>query len=192
MCPSRERQDKTTHSGRFSLRDFLIITLLATLGLATKSLLNPLSRTLLGVLSIPGGVFFGGLYMMWLALARGIVAKTGSATLTAFVQGIVVLVLGLSPVQGLLSTLIYIFPGVLVDLVFLIPGQAKLNCLFRFTCACLLANVSGIVSVALVWGIVHRPLIVLMAIGALSGGLGGLMAYVISGKIPAIAPRASS
>jgi len=184
MCHQRQSGDRTTPRDRYTLRDFLIITLLAALGLATKSLLNPLSRTLLGAFSIPGGVFFGGLYMMWLALARGFVNKAGSATLTAFVQGGVVLVLGLSPVQGLLSTLIFLLPGVLVDLVFLIPGQARLYRLFRFTLSCLVANVSGIILVALVWGIVGRPLILLVAIGALSGGLGGLVAYLISEKIP--------
>jgi energy-coupling factor transport system substrate-specific component len=191
MCPPNQSADKTTHPGHFSLRDFLIITLLAALGLATKSFLNPLSRTLLGALSIPGGVFFGGLYMMWLALARGIVKKPGSAILTAFVQGVVALVLGLSPVQGLLSALIYLPPGVLVDLAFLIPGQAKFNRLLRFTLACLAANVSGIALVALALGIVHGPLILLVIVGALSGALGGLLAFVISEKIPSRSPQPS-
>jgi len=184
MSRYREPSDKISQRGRYTLRDFLIITLLAALGLASKPLLNPLSRLLLGTLSVPGGVFFGGVDMMWLALARGIVGKTGSAAVTAFIQGGVALVLGLSPIHGLLSTLIFLLPGVSVDLVFLIPGQAKLNRLCRFTLACMAANVTGIVLVALVGGIVHRPLILLAVIGALSGGLGGLVAYLISEKIP--------
>jgi ABC-type thiamin/hydroxymethylpyrimidine transport system permease subunit len=162
----------------------LLITMLAALGLATKHLLHPLSRTLLGAFSIPGGVFFGGLYMMWLALARGMVGKVGSATLAAFVQACVTLVLGLSPIHGLLSIFIFLLPGMFIDLAFLIPGQGKQKRMARFTLACLGANVIGIVSVALVWGIGQRPLILLAAIGAFSGGLGGLVAYLISEKMP--------
>jgi hypothetical protein len=168
----------------YTLRDFLIISLLAALGLATKPLLNPLSRFLLGTLSIPGGVFFGGLYMMWLALARGIVGKAGSATFTAFIQGGMAFVLGLSPIHGILSLLIFLLPGVSVDLVFLIPAGAKRNRLCRFALACMVANVIGIIMVALVAGIVRRPLILLVIIGALSGGLGGLVGYMISERIP--------
>ena len=129
---------------------------------------------------------------MWLALARGIVGKTGSATLTAFIQGIVALILGLTPIHGLLSGFIFLLPGMSVDLIFLIPGQAKFNRLFRFSLACLSANVIGIVLVALVRGIVQRPLILLAAIGAFSGGLGGLVAFLISEKIPFGLGRSSS
>jgi len=129
---------------------------------------------------------------MWLALARGIVGKTGSATLTAFIQGVVALILGLTPIHGLLSGLIFLLPGMSVDLIFLIPGQAKFNRLCRFSLACLSANVIGIVLVALVRGIVQRPLILLAAIGALSGGLGGLVAFLISEKIPFGLGRSSS
>lgn len=192
MPHPRETIKETPERGRYGLRDFLIISLLAILGLATKPLLNPLSRFLLGTLLIPGGVFFGGLYMMWLALARGIVRKPGSATLTAFIQGSVALVLGLSPIPGLLSALVFLLPGVSVDLIFLIPGQAKLNHLLRFTLACLAANVIGIISVALIGGILHRPLILLAIIGALSGGLGGLLAFLIFEKIPPSSIRLST
>ncbi|KPL18046.1 MAG: hypothetical protein AMJ92_09850 [candidate division Zixibacteria bacterium SM23_81] len=168
----------------YTLRDFLIISLLAALGLATKPLLNPLSRFLLGTLSIPGGVFFGGLYMIWLALARGIVGKAGSATFTAFIQGGTALILGLVPIHGILSMLIFLLPGVSVDLVFMIPAGAKRTRLCRFVLACTVANVIGITMVALVGGIVQRPLILLIIIGALSGGLGGLVGYMISERIP--------
>jgi energy-coupling factor transport system substrate-specific component len=171
------------------LKNLLIITLLASLGLATKSLLNPLARFLLSTLAMPGGVLFGGLYMMWLALARGLVGKSGSATLTAFVQGGVALVLGLTPVHGLLSAVIFLAPGIFVDVVFFIPVRRKRNRLMQFTLACLGANLIGIVLVALVWGIVRRPLILLASIGALSGGLGGLLAYLISEKIHFLSPQ---
>ncbi len=180
---------RVTSAGRYTLRDLLIITLLAALGLATKSLLNPVSRFLLSALAMPGGVLFGGLYMMWLALARGLVGKVGSATLTAFVQGGVALVLGLTPVYGLLSAVIFLMPGIFVDLIFFIPARTDAGRLMRFTVACLGANLIGILLVALVWGIVRRPLILLAAIGALSGSLGGLMAYLISEKIPFLAQQ---
>ena len=159
--------------------------------MVTKHLLQPLSRSLLSAFFIPGGVFFGGLYMMWLALARGMVAKPGSATLAAFVQAGVNLLLGLSPILGVLSLFVYLLPGIFIDLVFLLPGQAALSRLARFTLACLGANVIGIVSVALVWGIGQRPLILLAAVGALSGAAGGLMAFFICEKMPSRALHTS-
>ena len=184
MSPDRKSALETSSPGYFSLRDLVVIALLAALGLVVKPLLNPLSRFMLSTFLIPGGVLFGGLYMMWLVLARGLVEKTGSATLAAFIQGMVASALGWSPFGGLIAILIYLLPGVAIDLIFLIPGRGNIGRLARYILSCMAANVTGILLVALLRGIVHGPLLLLMIVGMASGCLGGLAAYGVAGKIP--------
>jgi hypothetical protein len=179
---------ETRSQGHFSLKNLVVIALLAALGLVVKPLLNPLSRFMLSTFLIPGGVLFGGLYMMWLVLARGMVGKTGSATLAAFIQGVLASALGLSPLGGLVSILIYLLPGMAIDLIFLIPGRGKICRLSRYILSCMVANLTGIILVALLRGIVHGPLLLLMTVGAASGCVGGLAAYAVAGKIPLKAP----
>jgi hypothetical protein len=152
--------------------------------MATKPLLNPLSRFLLNTFLIPGGVFFGGLYMMWLTLSRGIVDRPASATLTAFIQSMIALILGLSPAHGFFSTAVFLLPGITIDLVFQLPGTGRFARGFRFLSSCALANTVGITMVALVRGFAHVPLMILLVIGLLSGCLGGAIALVVVDKMP--------
>jgi len=160
------------------------MALLAALGLASKSLLYPLARFLLSTFLIPGGVFFGGLYMIWLVLARDLVNKAGSATITAFIQGMVAFALGLSSAPGFLSILMYIFPGIAVDLIFIFSGGGTAASLLRFTLSGAIANLVGVTTVAVAQGFPNQPLTLLMALGGLSGSLGGLAAFFVSQKIP--------
>jgi hypothetical protein len=160
---------------------------LAALGLASKSFLYPLARFLLSTFLIPGGVLFGGLYMIWLLLARSLVNRIGSATLTAFIQGTAAFALGLSSAPGLFCIFIYLLPGIVVDSVFiLLSVGGTIASLLRFTLSGALANLVGIATVAMTQGFAGRPLALLMAVGSLSGALGGLAAFFVSRKIPPI------
>ncbi len=178
---SIQRQDQQYY---FSLRDLLIITLLAALGIAMKPLLQPFSRLLLNAFSVPGGVLFGGFYMMWLALARGLVNKPGSGILAAFIQGITALAVGLSPAHGVLSLATFLLPGAAVELAFCLPGQGMFSRAGRFLLSCILANLTGIAIVVLVRGFGRQPVLILMIIGGFSGGLGGLVSFAVAEKIP--------
>jgi hypothetical protein len=173
-----------TAAGTFSLRELLTIALLASLGMAAKPLLQPVSRLLLNTFFIPGGVVFGGLYMMWLVLARGLVDRPGSGILAAFIQGLIALALGLSPAHGLLSMAAYLLPGAAVELTWLVPGRGEAVRATRCMLSCALANLTAVATVALIRGFEGRPVLVLMIIGALSGGLGGLVAFSVIRKIP--------
>lgn len=179
-----EYQQQKGRSHGLSLRDLLIITLMAALGMAIKPLLQPFSRLLLNAFFIPGGVIFGGFYMMWLALARGLVNRPGSGILAAFIQGIIALALGLSPSSGVLALATFLLPGAAVEAAFAIPGRRLLSRASRFLCACVLANLAGIGIVILIRGFRRQPAAILMIIGALSGILGGLVAFAVSEKIP--------
>ena len=184
MTAAAESEIRPDRHYYFTLRDLLIITLMAALGMAIKPLLQPFSRLLLNAFLIPGGVIFGGFYMMWLALARGLVKKPGSGLLAAFIQGVTALALGLSPSSGILSLATYLLPGAAVELSFGLPGKGAASRAARFLLSCVLANLTGIGIVILIRGFGRQPTVILMIAGGLSGGLGGLLAYAVSEKIP--------
>ena len=178
---SEQWQDRAYY---FSLRDLLIIAMMAALGMAIKPLLQPFSRVMLNTVFVPGGVVFGGFYMLWLVLARGLVDKPGSGILAAFIQGVTALALGLSPTSGILSLATFLLPGAAVELAFSIPGRGLLPRAGRFLLSCILANLTGVGIVILIRGFGHGPAVIMMIAGAISGGLGGLLAFAVSEKIP--------
>ncbi len=48
---------------KFRLYDLVVIALMASLGIATKPIVVPLTHMITGPLFIPGGAVAGGLYM---------------------------------------------------------------------------------------------------------------------------------
>ncbi len=87
---------------QFSVFEMIVISLMATLGIATKPVIVPLVHMITGPLYIPGGAVAGGLYMMWIILGVGLIGKIGVATLTALVQQSWSLVWGFMEAMGLL------------------------------------------------------------------------------------------
>lgn len=168
---------------RFSLYDLVIIALLAALGIASKPIIVPLSHIITGPLFIPGGVAAGGFYMMWLILGMGITGKRGTATLIGLVQSMVVLGSGVFGYHGALSIISYTIPGIAIDLGLLLIRH-RVCCLFCAFIAGILANVSGSFLVNLIYfRLPLVPLLLSLSVAALSGGLGGLLAYQILRKI---------
>ncbi|MCK4260375.1 MAG: ECF transporter S component [Halanaerobiales bacterium] len=162
---------------RYSMFDLVIIALMACLGIAIKPLVVPLAHIITGPLYIPGGVIAGGFYMMWMVLGAGLIGKRGTATLIALVQAIVILSLGIFGTHGLLSLFTYILPGIAVDIVILFTGRKGCGsgCCFLAGVA---ANISGTFLVNLVFfRLPLLPLILSLSSAALSGGLGGIIAY---------------
>lgn len=164
---------------RFSTPDLVLIALVAGLGIATKPVIAPLTHMITGPLFIPGGALAGGLYMMWLILAGSLVGKRGSATLAALIQGIIVIVSGAYGSHGVASILTYTLPGLSVDLLWLLlrgRGQKSYECFF----AGIAANISGtFLSNLLFFRLPLAPLLFMFSVAALSGGIGGLMAWQI-------------
>ena len=163
----------------FSVFELLIIAMVAALGIAVKPVVSPLVRLVTGPLMIPGGVLAGGVYMMFLVLARGLVRRRFAGTLTAAVQAIIVLITGVGS-HGPATLATYIMPGVAVDLVMLIFCRRKPVSVPACFCAGIAANVTGafLVSAAL-FDIPLAPLLLALAVAALSGGLGGLLAHAL-------------
>ena len=164
----------------FKLTDYILIAMMAGLGIAIKPIIVPLAQIITGPLFIPGGVVAGGFYMMFLVLGTAATNKYGAATLVALVQAAIVTVTGILGTHGAVSLLTYTLPGIAVDLFFLIirhKGCCALCCFI----AGVIANVVGSYAVNLaIFNLSFVPLMLSLCAAALSGGLGGLIANAIA------------
>lgn len=164
---------------RFSLFDLIIIAMMAAIGIAIKPVIVPLAHILTGPLFIPGGVVAGGFYMMWLVLGTGLTGKRGTATLIGLVQALAVMGTGFFGSHGAMSLLTYTVPGIMADLGLLVTGH-RVCCFPCAFMAGMLANIGGSAMVNLVYfRLPLIPLLLSLSVAALSGGLGGIIAFQI-------------
>lgn len=164
---------------KFSVYDLVIIAMMAALGIAIKPVIVPLAHILTGMIFVPGGAAAGGLYMMWLVLAFGLTGKRGAATLTAFIQALLIMSTGITGSHGVLSLVTYTFPGVMADLGLLLIRH-RACCLPCAFLAGLLANVTGTFLTNFVYfRLPLIPLVLSVSTAALSGGIGGILAFEI-------------
>ncbi len=168
---------------RFTVFELMVISLTAALGLASKPIILPLAQMITGPLFIPGGSVAGGFYMMWIVLGASLVQKRGTATAIGLLQGVIVMITGSFGTHGVVSVLTYGLPGLAVDVAFAVTRK-QLKDPFDFFIAGAIANIGGtylsnLVFFRLPW----LPLIISLSTGALSGGLGGLVAYLIYKRV---------
>ena len=164
---------------RFSVKDLILIATMAALGIAVKSVVNPLIHLASAPLFIPGGALSGGLYMMWLVLSVGLTGKRGSATLAALVQAILVILTGIGGSHGILSLVSYTLPGIAID-VWLLISRHCVCCLPCAFVSCILANLCGTIAVNFVFfSLPLIPLLLSLAAAAFSGGVGGVLSWQI-------------
>ena len=72
---------------KFTAFELLIITMMAALGIAVKSVVVPLAQMITGPLYIPGGVVAGGFYMLWIVLGYGLVNKAVHSNTNQYYSG---------------------------------------------------------------------------------------------------------
>ncbi len=163
----------------FSMFNLVVIAMMAALGIAVKPVVVPLAHIITGPLYIPGGVIAGGFYMMWIVMGAGLVGRRETATLISVVQAIMIVSLGIFGTHGIMSFFTYIIPGLAIDAVLIIMRHRGccMPCCFISGIA---ANVSGTFLVNLVFfRLPLVPLILCLSSAALSGGLGGIIAYSV-------------
>lgn len=173
----------------FTTLDLVIITMSAALGIAIKPIVAPLAQIITGPLFIPGGVVAGGFYMLWLVLGYGLTGnKPGTALLIGLIQGFIVILQPFAN-HGAFSLLSYSAPGIAVELVYLLlrgpvsPARAFVGGIA--------ANLTGsflVVTVVMkvaVWRLPLAPFALTVLAAALAGGLGGVLAYGLLGKLRA-------
>ncbi len=165
-------------AGKKATINLVLMTLFASLGLATKNIIYPLVASLAGALYVPAGALAGGFYMMWPIMAYGLVRKVGAATITSLIQAFISLILPFGNF-GLLSFVIYLAPGLSIDGFFLI-SRHKACCLGCCEGAAAIANVIGSVLVgALVLFLPELALLFIALIAAMSGFVGGFLANLL-------------
>lgn len=151
--------------------------MMASLGIAVKPVVVPLANVITGPLYIPGGVAAGGLYMLWIVLGRGLVNRSGAGTMIGLVQALLVITLGFFGTHGAMSIVTYAAPGLMVDLLYLALRSGVSSPLNAFLGG-MVANMTGVLMVSLVfYRLPLIPLLLSLATSALSGGLGGLVAF---------------
>ncbi len=162
--------------------DLVLVTLFASLGLATKNIVHPLVAVLTEPLYIPAGAVAGGVYMMWPVLSFGLVRKVGAASVTSLTQAFISLILPFGNF-GLLSFIIYLAPGLAIDAFFLV-SRHKACCAPCCMIACAAANAVGTVLVGeLVLFLPSSVLAFLAVVAAISGCVGGLIANMLLVRI---------
>ncbi|HOG26311.1 MAG TPA: ECF transporter S component [Candidatus Cloacimonas sp.] len=125
----------------FTVKDLIVITSIAALGIAVKPIINPITKIISTPLGIPGGSLTGGLYMLWLVLTIVIVDKPLTGTLYGFLQSILVLLIGMAGRMGAFSLVAYTLPGIIADLIYWL--YPKKNKLLTHLLLCAFANLTG-------------------------------------------------
>lgn len=150
---------------------------MAALGIVLKPIIVPLAHLVSGPLMIPGGALAGGLYMLWLVVGFGLVGKYGTATLIGFTQALVVMFTGVIGSHGIMTLASYTAPGIVMDLGLLILGH-RVCCRSCAFVAGLLANTTGTFVVNFIFFRLPGVFLLLtLTVAALSGGVGGLLAW---------------
>lgn len=155
----------------------------AGLGIAVKLVITPLAHIITGPLFIPGGAVAGGFYMLFIVLSAGLVRKHFAASLTCVVQAVLVIITGVMGSHGILSLVTYTAPGLAVDLIYLPVRKRGLNAVICFVMG-MAANITGTYATNLVFfRAPFVPLMLALLLAALMGGLGGLIAWVITKQL---------
>ncbi|MDR2167811.1 MAG: ECF transporter S component [Clostridiales bacterium] len=167
----------------FSIFDLMIIAVLAALGVAIGGFIGYFVRLITGPLMLPGGAVAGGIYMLFLVLCVSLTGKKSAAFLCGLVQAIIVMISGIVGNHGAMTIITYTMPGVAIFLLFVLmrhKGCCKLCCFF----GCMAANLTGTFLVG--WGVMALPavpMLLALAIAALSGGLGGLLTWSLAKQL---------
>lgn len=167
----------------FTLFDLVIISMMSALGIAVKVVLVPLVHIITGPFFIPGGSISGGIYMLFIVLGAMIVKKPGSAFLVCLIQAILVTITGTMGSHGIMSLVTYLIPGIGVEILYFLIGKYKYTKGGCFS-AGVVANVLGSFGVNFVFfRLPLIPLLLTLSLSALSGGLGGVLAYTVAKQV---------
>ena len=171
---------------RFTLKELIVMAMLAVMGMVLKPFLSPLFNVLTDFIRIPGGSAVAGISELFLVAAAALIGKKGTALLTGLLQGLISLTTGISAAAGILVLVTYSLPGLAVDLVMLwsvfdrIPKKSRM----------MLAGGAGVLTGAAATNILYFrlpviPFILFYAVGILSGAAGGWLACMILQRLPA-------
>lgn len=162
---------------KFTMFELVLMAVLAALGIAMKTVVKPMAQIVCGPFMIPSGTLAGGLYMMWMIIGFGLIKKPGTALIISIIQALLVIFTGSVTSHGIMSLVTYIGPGLAIELLYLIIRH-KGCCSGCCALGGLVANMVGVLAVNMIFFKVPGVyLILVLAVGALSGMIGGLLAW---------------
>ena len=170
-----------------SLRsDLMIMVVFCFAGVLCKKLINPVANAITGALHIPGGISTA-VALMFLVIAASLTKRKWSASAMGMMQAAMALAMGSMGSMGLLRPLAYLIPGIVIDLVMLIP-EGKSGGLFTSRAKAFFANILSSVSAALfadfvVFHLPTKPLMAYLCVAALSGAVCGFVAGAVVAPI---------
>ena len=155
-------------------------------GVLCKKLINPVANAITGALHIPGGISTA-VALMFLVIAASLTKRKWSASAMGMMQAAMALAMGSMGSMGLLRPLAYLIPGIVIDLVMLIP-EGKSGGLFTSRAKAFFANILSSVSAALfadlvVFHLPTKPLMAYLCVAALSGAVCGFVAGAVVAPI---------
>ncbi len=161
---------------RFSTLDLVVIALLSACGVATKPFVRLLAQIFTGSL-VPIGTIAGVFYMLWIVLACSMVKKRGTAILVGIVQAVLVVVFDMLGNRGLANLLVYVVPGITLELAMLLfPYYVSSS--FSGFIAGGVANATGSAIMGLIFmRLAFIPLMVSLITSGITGGIGGIVAF---------------
>jgi ABC-type thiamin/hydroxymethylpyrimidine transport system permease subunit len=164
----------------FTLRELILIALLASLSIATKPFVSWLSNSITASANLPGGLIGGVFYMMWLSLVYRVVEKRFSVLFFCILQALLaVTVTGVFPLRAVT----YIPPGIMAELVFYFMQKSNYQTLVNMIAGAL-ANASGAITTYFLFiGRETSPLPILIIISLISGGVSGILTTIIYGRL---------
>jgi len=163
--------------------DIFIMLVLCFAGVFCKKLINPFANTVTDSLHVPGGISTA-IALMFLVIASGITGRKWCGSAMGLAQAVMALALGSMGSMGLLMPLAYLIPGVVIDLVMLVPENRIISLMGKS----FIANIASSVSAALFADIVvfHlpvKPLVVYLCLATVSGAICGFIAGAVSTSI---------
>jgi len=165
----------------FRLYDLILIAMITALSIAMKTVAGTLVRMITGPMGIPGGALAGGFYMMWLPLSIALTHKRGSALMVAVLQTLIMVTTGAPGSHGVWTLMTYILPALPVELLFFF--RKKGYSILHFLVGTALANIAGTyLTNLLFFRMSFYPLMFTLLAAALSGALGGVIAYFAYAK----------
>jgi ABC-type thiamin/hydroxymethylpyrimidine transport system permease subunit len=118
-----EIMNSSAPSYYFTTRDLVTIAVLSALGGALSTFVGYLGLLLNTAIGAPfgAGQFLSGLHVFWIVLATGLLRKTGAATATGLLKGLVEFFTGST--HGILIVLVSLIQGLIIDIGFYAINQ---------------------------------------------------------------------
>jgi len=174
-----------SEGSRFELRDLVLIALLSAIGGVLSTYIGYLGNLINRLFGVPfgAGQLIAGVHVLWALLARAIIRKFGSGTLTGLIKGIVEFLSG--GTHGVVIVLISVVEGLFIDVGMSMSSRRSLGLMMLSGAVASAANV--FVFQAVYFANIPLGLLLGMAgLSLVSGALfGGYLAWDLHGLLRA-------